>query len=68
MSPATLFLGKFFGISCLLMCAVLVTRPKASLEAINSMMGNPGLILVTGIFTMVAGAATVVGHNVWSGG
>ena len=60
--------GRFFGLSCLLMCAVLVARPKASLEAINAMMENPGLILVTGIFTMGGGAATVVGHNVWSGG
>jgi hypothetical protein len=68
MSPLTLFLGGFFGLSCLLMCAVLVARPKASLEAINSMMDNPGLILLTGIFTMAGGAATVVGHNVWSGG
>ncbi len=68
MSPLTLFLGKFLGLCCLLMCGVLVARPKASLEAINAMMESPGLILVTGIFTMAGGAALVVGHNVWSGG
>ena len=68
MSPLTLFLGKFLGLSCLLMCAVLVARPKASLDAINSMMESPGLILVTAIFTMAGGAALVIGHNVWSGG
>jgi hypothetical protein len=32
------------------------------------MMESPGLVLVTGIFTMGGGAAMVVGHNVWSGG
>jgi hypothetical protein len=32
------------------------------------MMESPGLILVTGIFTMASGAALVIGHNVWSGG
>jgi uncharacterized membrane protein len=68
MSPLTIYLGQFFGISCLLMCAVLLARPRASLEAINDMMESPALLLVTGIFTMAAGAATVVGHNVWSGG
>jgi hypothetical protein len=68
MSPLTLFLAKFLGLFCLLMCGVLVARPKASLEAINAMMESPGLILVTGIFTMAGGAALVVGHNVWSGG
>jgi hypothetical protein len=68
MSPLTLFLGRFIGLSCLLMCAVVVARPKASLEAIHSMMESPGLILVTGIITTGGGAAMVVGHNVWSGG
>jgi hypothetical protein len=66
MSPLTVFLSRFYGLSCLLMCAVLVGKPKASLEAIKSM--SPGLILVTGILTMIAGAAAVVGHTVFSGG
>jgi hypothetical protein len=68
MSPLTIFLGKFLGLSCLLLCAVLLARSKASLAAIASMMESPGLILVTGILTMGGGVATVVGHNVWSGG
>ena len=68
MSPLTIFLGRFFGLSCLLMCGVLVARPKASLAAIESMKESPGLVLVTGIFTLGGGVATVVGHNVWSGG
>jgi hypothetical protein len=50
------------------MCGVLMARPKASLQAINAMTESPGLILVTGIFTMIGGVATVVGHTVWSGG
>jgi len=68
MSPLTVFLGRFFGLSCLLMCAALFARPKESVEAIESMKESPGLVLVTGIITMIGGAAAVVGHNVWSGG
>ncbi len=68
MSPLTIFLGRFFGLSCLLMSAILYARPKASVEAIASMTESPGLVLITGIFTMGGGAAAVVGHNVWSGG
>src|SRR5689334_4277704 len=68
MSPLTVFLGRFIGLSCLLICAVLLARPRTSLAAISAMMESPGLILVTGIFTMAAGAAMVIGHNVWSGG
>jgi len=32
------------------------------------MAESPGLLLVSGIFTMAGGVATVIGHNVWSGG
>jgi len=68
MSPLTIYLGRFFGLSCLLMCAALFARGKESVDAIDSMKDSPGLILVTGIFTMGCGTATIVGHNVWSGG
>lgn len=68
MPPLTLYLAKLFGVFGVLMCAALVARPKASIETIQSMTTNAGLILVTGIVTMAAGAATVIGHNLWSGG
>ena len=68
MSPLTLYLARVFGVFGVLMCAGLVARPRASIATIQSMMTNPGLVLVTGIVTMAAGAATVVGHNLWSGG
>jgi hypothetical protein len=68
MPPLTIYLGKFFGLSCLVLSAVLLARPRTALNAINSMMESPGLLLVTGIMTMGAGVATVVGHNRWSGG
>jgi hypothetical protein len=68
MSPLTVFLAKFLGLSCSLVCALLVARPKPSLDAISAMMASPGLVLVTGIFTLAGGAALVIGHTVWSGG
>jgi hypothetical protein len=68
MTPLTIFLGRFFGLSCLLMCAALFARPKAFRAAIDSMRDSPGLVLVTGLFTMSGGVAAVVGHNIWSGG
>jgi hypothetical protein len=64
----TLYLAKFLGLSCLLMCAALFSRPKASLSTIEAMVESPALILVTGIVTLAAGAALVIGHNVWSRG
>jgi hypothetical protein len=68
MSPLTLFLGKFFGLFCLLLCLAMVARPKSALAAIQSIMGSPGLLLLTGVTTSAAGVAAVLGHNVWSEG
>ena len=68
MSSLTIFLGRFLGLFCLLMTIVLLARPRMSLDAINSMMESPGLLLVTGIMTLAGGTAMVIGHNVWSGG
>lgn len=67
MSPLTLYLGKLIGIGLLLMCLSLAARPRSSLTTISSMMNEPGLLLVTGIVTMTAGLALVLGHNLWSG-
>ncbi len=68
MSPLTVFLGRVFGLACLVMYAVLFARPQlarpgASLAAIASMQESPGLMLLTGIITMIGGVAAVVGHS-----
>jgi hypothetical protein len=67
MTPLTLYLGKFIGLGLLAMCLSLALRPKASLATISAMMNQTGLLFVTGIFTMTAGLALVLGHNLWSG-
>jgi len=68
MSPLTLYLGKFFGLSCLVLFAVFAARPKHTLAAITSITASPGLLLITGVFTTFGGLATVLAHNLWSGG
>lgn len=67
MSPLTVYLGKFIGLGLLLMCLTLALRRKSSLQVINSMMNEPALLLVTGIFTTAAGLALVIAHNLWGG-
>jgi hypothetical protein len=68
MSPLTLFLGKLLGLTALMTCLVCMARPRATLDAANAMVENAGLLLVSGIFTMAGGVATVIAHNIWSGG
>jgi hypothetical protein len=68
MSPLTVLLGKIVGLTYLITCLVCLIRPKTVFEASKSIAEDPGLLLVSGTFTMAGGVATVVGHNVWSGG
>jgi hypothetical protein len=64
----TIYLARLFGLGMLLMCAMFAVRPEVALAAIQSMMVNPGLVLMAGLFAFVAGLAMVIGHNRWSGG
>ncbi len=68
MSSLTIYLGKFFGLSCLLMCGAFAARPRSCQAAIAAMVRDPALMLITGIITTAAGVASVLAHDVWSGG
>ena len=68
MTPLTIYLARLFGLGLVLMCALFAIRPEAALPAIQSMMASPGLLLIAGLFTLIAGLAMVIGHNRWSGG
>lgn len=64
----TILLGKIFGLTYLVTCIACLARPRAVLDAANSWAENPGLLLISGVFTFAAGVASVIGHNVWTGG
>jgi len=64
MSTLAIYLGKAFGVFCLLLFGVLLVRPKAGLDAVRSVTGSPGLLLVTGLVTLGGAlpvAVTVLG-------
>jgi hypothetical protein len=52
----------------ILMSLALVLRREPVTEIVPSFVGNPGLVLVTAIITLVAGLAIVLVHNRWTGG
>ena len=68
MSPRTVFLSKLLGLYCLVMVLALLLNKAAILQAIPALAQNWPLMLVTGVFTLFAGLAMVLGHNVWRGG
>jgi hypothetical protein len=68
MSPLTIFLGKLLGLYCIIMALALMARKQNTVAAVNALIRNPPLLLLTEVLGLAAGLAVVLGHNVWSGG
>jgi len=68
MSPRTVFLSKLIGLYCLILAFSLALNKAALMEEITALVQNSPAMLVVGVFTLFAGLAMVLGHNVWRGG
>jgi hypothetical protein len=68
MSPRTVFLSKLVGLYCLLLGLSMLVHKDATVAAVNSLLANPGVLLLGGLMGITIGLAIVLGHNVWSGG
>jgi len=68
MSMRTVFLARLFGLYCLVMSATMLLHRDAYPATVNAMMADAPLVLTIGVFTLFAGLALVLLHNIWSGG
>ncbi len=68
MPTHTRFLSKLLGLYCLIMAALLAADRASVLATVDSLTRDRPLMFVVGIFTLFAGLAMVLVHNVWSGG
>jgi len=68
MSALTRFLARLLGLYCLLVGLSMVTHKHATVETVTALVHNPPVMHLVAVFTLVAGLAMVLGHNVWSGG
>lgn len=68
MSARTLFLGRLIGLYSLLLPLLMAAHRQTALMAVADIVHNPSIMLVLGSFTLIAGLAIVLAHNVWSGG
>jgi len=64
----TKFYARFFGLWEVLAVLAMVANRDGTIAALNALFANPGMIFITGIFTLFLGLAVVVSHNRWSGG
>jgi hypothetical protein len=68
MLPRTLFLSKLIGLYCILIALSVMTHRQATVETVTVLLQNPAMMLILGVITLAAGLATVLAHNIWSGG
>ena len=65
MSTLTIYLARLVGLSVVLLAAGLLVRGNALIMA--TVADGPVMLLYAS-FSLAAGLAIILGHNVWSGG
>jgi hypothetical protein len=65
MSALTIYLARLIGLSAVLLVAGLLAPGNTLIMAT---VANGPVMLVYAIFSLAAGLAIILGHNVWSGG
>ena len=68
MSPLTIFLSRLIGLFVLILAMAEVMHKSEMLEVTSELIKAPGLLFILGMFTLLAGLAMVLAHNVWTGG
>jgi putative exporter of polyketide antibiotics len=68
MSPRTIFLSRLIGLYCVVIALSMMTRRQATMETVTALLQSPSMMLIVGIIALAAGLATVLAHNIWSGG
>ncbi len=67
MMARTAFLSKLLGLYLVFTALTLILQ-KATVQALTGIVHDAPLIYFIGVFTLVAGLAMILTHNVWSGG
>ena len=68
MSARTVFLARLFGLYCIIIAAAMLPQPEAFVTIVHAFVAVAPLVLVAGVFALLAGLAIVLIHNYWSGG
>ena len=66
MSARTVFLSRLIGLYCLVCGLAMIVHKQAYLDAVAKLTSNPPAIFCLSLFTVIAGLAMVLAHNVWS--
>jgi len=68
MLSRTIYLSRLIGLFMLILSIEDMMHKTATVEIVTTVVNNPSLMFTYGILTLLAGLATVLAHNVWTGG
>jgi hypothetical protein len=68
MAQRTMYLSRLIGLYFILAIPAMMIHRREMVEAVAGFFHDPPLLLITGVITLLAGLAMVLGHNIWSGG
>jgi hypothetical protein len=68
MAARTIFLSRLLGLYALVISISMLIHKAAMITTAAELAEAPPLLFIAGMFTLLAGLAMVLAHNVWSGG
>ena len=61
----SIFLARYIGLYLIIVFLLLVTRKDEMITGIKACQGNQGLIMLSGVISLLGGLAILIGHPVW---
>jgi ribose/xylose/arabinose/galactoside ABC-type transport system permease subunit len=68
MSALTILLAKLIGLYCVIVALTMVANRRTMVDAVNALIRDPPLVMLSGVIAVGLGLGLVIGHSVWSGG
>jgi len=68
MSQRTRFLSKLIGIFCVIVALPMALNKPATLQMVTALVIDAPVLYLFGLTLVAVGLATILSHNVWSGG
>jgi hypothetical protein len=68
MSSRTIFLGRLTWLYCIVIGLSMMTRRKATVETVATLLQNSAVTWILAVIRLAAGLAMVLSHNIWAGG
>lgn len=68
MAKRTVFLSRLIGLYCLLIFLAMAVNQAAWVIKVNTLIHDPGAVMIAAVFALAVGLAIILTHNIWSGG